>query len=66
MALRIKELREDNDLSQRYIANILGCTQSAYSKYEKGERNISYQALIKLADFYDVSLDYLMGRNNKR
>lgn len=65
MALRIKELREDNDLTQAQIASILKCTQSSYSKYEKGKRNIPYQYLIMLADFYDVSLDYLMGRSDK-
>ncbi len=65
MALRIKELREDRDLLQKDIAKILNCSQVTYSRYENGNRNIPYQDLIKLADFYDVSLDYLMGRSDE-
>ncbi|MCQ2515063.1 MAG: helix-turn-helix transcriptional regulator [Ruminococcus sp.] len=62
MKLRIKDLREENDLSQSYIAKILFCDQSLYSKYERGERDIPLSLMIKLADFYDVSLDYLTYR----
>ena len=63
MLKRIRDLREDDDLTQEYIAKIvLNCTRSAYSKMEAGSRLISINDLIKLADFYMVSLDYLVGR----
>ena len=63
MLKRIRDLREDDDLTQEYIAKIvLNCTRSAYSKMEAGSRLISISDLIKLADFYKVSLDYLVGR----
>lgn len=63
MLKRIRDLREDDDLTQEYIAKIvLNCTRSAYSKMEAGSRIISINDLIKLADFYKVSLDYLVGR----
>lgn len=57
-------MREDNDLTQQKIADILLCDQSLYSKYERGEREIPLSMLIKLAEFYDTSLDYLVGRTN--
>ena len=63
MLKRIRDLREDDNLTQEYIAKIvLNCTRSAYSKMEAGSRLISINDLIKLADFYKVSLDYLVGR----
>ena len=63
MLKRIRDLREDDYLTQEYIAKIvLNCTRSAYSKMEAGSRLISINDLIKLADFYKVSLDYLVGR----
>jgi conserved domain protein len=63
MLKRIRDLREDDDLTQEYIAKIvLNCTRSAYSKMEAGSRLISINDLIKLADFYKVSLDYLVDR----
>ena len=63
MLKRIIGLREDTDLTQEYIAKtVLNCTRSAYSKMESGTRLISIYDLIKLADFYKVSLDYLVGR----
>ena len=63
MLKRIRDLREDDDLTKEYIAKIvLNCTRSAYSKMEAGSRLISINDLIKLADFYKVSLDYLVGR----
>ena len=63
MLKRIRDLREDTDLTQEYVAKaILNCTRSAYSKMESGTRLISINDLIKLADFYNVSLDYLVGR----
>lgn len=64
MKLRIRDMREDNDLTQQKIADVLLCDQSLYSKYERGEREIPLALLIKLADFYNTSLDYLAGRTN--
>ena len=58
---RLRELREDRDLSQREIAELLNCTQTAYGKWENGKRDIKIDDLIKLAKFYNVSLDYLAG-----
>ncbi len=66
MKLRIKDLREDNDLTQNQIAKILMCDQSLYSKYERGERDIPLKLLIILSEYYNVSLDYLVGRTNKK
>lgn len=63
---RIRELREDKDLTQKQIAVILCCSQRIYSNYERGEVNIPVEILIKLADFYEVSTDYILGRSNKR
>ena len=62
MKLRIRELREDNDLTQKQISEYLICDQSLYSKYERGEREIPLSIIIKLADYYNVSIDYLVGR----
>ena len=64
MTLRIRDLREDNDLTQKEIASMLMCDQSLYSKYERGERDIPLELLIKLADYYDVTLDYLTCRSD--
>lgn len=64
MKLRIKDLREDNDLTQKEIAKVLMCDQSLYSKYERGEREIPLSLLIKLADCYGTSLDYLTCRTD--
>ncbi len=63
---RIRELREDTDLNQTQIAKILGMSQTGYSKYETGENDIPTQILIKLADFYDTSVDYILGRTDKK
>ncbi|RHL26848.1 XRE family transcriptional regulator [Agathobacter rectalis] len=62
----IRDLREDNDLTQQQIANMLGCSQTAYSLYEIGKRDIPTTILIKLANYYNVSVDYLLGRTNKK
>ena len=62
MKMKIRDLREDADLTQRQIADYLQCDQSLYSKYERGERVLPLDIVIALADFYDVSLDYLVGR----
>ena len=63
---RIRELREDNDFNQEKLAEVLGIRQTTYSKYELGRINIPIDMLIKIADFYGVSLDYLVGLNNER
>ena len=62
---RIRDLREDQDLSQKQVAQMLGMSQTGYSKYETGENDIPTQVLIKLADFYGTSVDYLLGRTNE-
>lgn len=64
MNLRIRDLREDNDLKQKEIAAYLMCDQSLYSKYERLERPLPLELADKLADFYGVSVDYLLGRTN--
>ena len=61
---RIRDLREDADKTQTEIADILGTTPQYYGKYEKGEREIPLMRAIELADYYDISLDYLAGRSN--
>lgn len=61
---RIRELREDNDLTQVYMANFLHVNQRTYSRYETGEHEIPLSALSKIADFYNVSVDYLMNRTD--
>lgn len=66
MRLRIRDLREDNDLTQKQISEYLMCDQSLYSKYERGEREIPLGLIIKLADYYDVSIDYLVGRRSEK
>ena len=66
MNLRIRDLREDADLTQAQVAELLLCDQSLYSKYERGERALPLELAIKLADFYQVSLDYLVGRSDKK
>ncbi len=58
---RIKEIREDKDLSQKEIAEILGTEQSYYAKYENGKRPITAERIIKLCKFYNLSADYIMG-----
>ena len=58
---RLRDLREDNNLDQKAIATILNVAQNTYSNYELGVRNISVEALIKLAKHYNTSLDYLAG-----
>ena len=61
MRLRIRDLREDNDYTQKYVAKYLVCDQSLYSKYERGERPIPLEIMVKLAKLYDTSIDYLVG-----
>lgn len=62
---RIRDLREDADKTQEELAEYLGTTAQYYGKYEKGEREIPFSRAIALANFYQVSLDYLAGRTNR-
>lgn len=62
---RIRELREDHDLTQVQMGKILSCSQRVYSNYERGESDIPTEILIKLADFYEVSVDYLLNRTEQ-
>lgn len=64
MINRVKDLREDKDLFQKDIAKILGVTQAQYSRIEKRENELSYDGLIKLALFYNTSIDYILGLTN--
>lgn len=65
MYRRIRDLREDKDLNQTQVAKMLGMSQTGYSKYETGENDLPTTILIQLADFYDVSIDYLLNRTDK-
>ena len=62
----IRALREDRDLRQRQLAELLNVSQNTYSQYEAGVIALTAEHLIKLADFYHVSVDYLLGRTDKR
>lgn len=64
MKTRIKDLREDHDLSQKILSDYLEISQVAYSYYEIGRRNISVEILCKIADFYNTSVDYLLYRTD--
>ena len=64
MKLRIRDLREDRDIKQKRIADYLMCDQSLYSKYEREERALPLEYADKLADYYGVSVDYLLSRTN--
>ena len=64
MKLRIRDLREDRDIKQKRIADYLMCDQSLYSKYEREERVLPLEYADKLADYYGVSVDYLLSRTN--
>ena len=66
MYRRIRELREDRDLTQKQMGEILSCSQRVYSNYERGELDIPTEILIKLADFHMVSVDYLLERTDKK
>lgn len=63
---RLKEIREDRDLYQKDIANVLKITQAQYSRYETGENIITLENIYKLADFYQTSIDYLLYRTDTR
>ena len=62
---RLRDMREDADLTQADIAEYLGIHQTVYSRYERGFQTIPLELIIKLADYYHVSLDYLTGRTDK-
>lgn len=64
MYRRLRDLREDHDLSQKKLSARLGMSQTGYSKYETGENDIPTDILIKLSRLYDVSIDYLLGETN--
>ncbi len=66
MYRRIRDLREDRDLTQKQVAQFLGMSQTGYSKYETGENDIPTAVLLKLADFYQTSTDYLLGRTDEK
>lgn len=66
MQLRIRDLREDSDLTQKEIADYLLCDQSLYSKYERGERLLPLDLAIKLARYYNTSVDYLVGLTDRK
>ena len=61
---RLRDLREDMDMNQTQIADILGIKQTVYSRYERGFQTLPTEHLVKLADFYGVSADYILGRTN--
>ena len=64
MYQRLRDLREDRDLKQRELATYLNCSQKTYSNYELGQRDIPTDILIKLALYYNVSVDYILGLTN--
>lgn len=63
---RLRDLREDQDLTQTQVAGLLNMSQTGYSKYETGENDVPTQVLLKLADYYQTSVDYLLGRTDCR
>ena len=66
MKYKLRDLREDKDLSQSEVASILKMSQTGYSKYETGENDIPTSVLIRLADLYDTSVDFLLGLTTER
>ncbi|MCC8072906.1 MAG: helix-turn-helix domain-containing protein [Clostridiales bacterium] len=63
---RIRDLREDRDLTQQDLADILGTSQTMYARYERGANELPIRHLIRLADFYNVSADYILGRTDNQ
>jgi len=63
---RIRDLREDKDLNQTQMAKILGMSQTGYSKYETGRADVPTTILIKLADFHNTTVDYILGRIKRK
>ena len=66
MFVRIRNLREDSDLTQKQVSEYLFCDQSLYSKYERGLREVPVNIIIKLARFYGTSTDYILGLTNEK
>ena len=66
MYKRIRDLREDADLTQKQMAKILNCSQQVYSNYELGQRDIPTAILIRLAEFHNVTTDYILGLTDKK
>lgn len=64
MFQRIRDLREDRDLTQKQVATVLNCSQQVYSNYELGQWDLPTAVLLALADYYGVSTDYILGRTN--
>ena len=64
--MRIKDLREDEDITQKQLADYLNIKQNTYSQYENGQRQIPINALIKLAQYFNTSTDYILGLTNDR
>ncbi len=62
---RLRDLREDHDLTQQEIAEILGTSQTMYARYERGANELPIRHLIRLADYYNVTTDYILGREIK-
>lgn len=63
--LKIRDLREDKDMTQKELSQLLNCTQQTYSRYETGEITIDIYNIIKLAEFYNTSTDYILGLTNE-
>lgn len=61
---RLKDLREDSDLTQQQVADYLMCNRQVYARYERGLREMPISMLVKLADFYKTSVDYILGRTD--
>ena len=61
MKLRLKDIREDNDITQTEVARFLNCSQVCYSRYENGQRDIPLKVLCQLANYFDTSTDYILG-----
>ena len=66
MYKRIRDLREDSDLTQTQVARMLGMSKTGYSKYETGENDLPTDVLIRLSKFYNTSIDYLLGQTDRR
>ena len=64
--IRLRDLREDHDMKQTDVAGILGIQQTVYSRYERGAQNIPLEHLLKLADYYKVSVDWILERTNNQ
>ena len=63
---RIRDLREDHDLTQQQVAEILGTSQTMYARYERGANELPIRHLMRLAELYEVSTDYILGRTNRK